>query len=218
MNAEHKEFKSKAQEKLFLAAFSLFSRYGYEGTTVRMIADQAGVSAGQVTFYFGSKEKLYHEITQYIMEQTNRDYDPICQKVYALRDSGKLDRITAAEYLQMVIDIQINFAVDPDNYDTMIIFSERWDGPSGPADINTVSIGKVEELTADLLIAASDGKMTELKAQVISRAINGAIISFGEHPRFLLSEVRNTGEVDFLKLYLRNFIESAINAAIKATL
>lgn len=218
LHVEQKEFKSKAQEDLFLAAFTLFSRYGYEGTTVRMIADKAGVSAGQVTFYFGSKENLYHEIMQCIFEQTGREFDPICRKVYALREQGRLDRATAMEYLQMVVDVQIDFAVDPGNYDMMLIFSERWDGPDGRSDISTAITGKVEQLTADLLAAASEGRMNALKARVISRAINGAIVSFGEHPSFLLAEVRDGGEVDFLKLYLRNFIQNAIDAAIRATL
>lgn len=218
MHVEQKEFKSKTQEELFLAAFTLFSRYGYEGTTVRMIADKAGVSAGQVTFYFGSKENLYREIMQCIFEQTGREFDPVCRKVYALREQGKLDRATAMEYLQMVIDVQIDFAANPENYDMMLIFSERWDGPGGRSDINAAITGKVERLTAELLIAASEGRMNVLKARVISRAVNGAIVSFGEHPGFLLAEVRDSDEVDFLKLYLRNFIQNAIDAAIKAML
>ena len=164
---EIKEFKSKTHEDLFYAAFHLFSRYGYEGTTVRMIADRAGVSAGQVTFYFGSKENLYSEIMEYIVSQTNRVYDPICDRVRALQGSGKLDRITALDYLHLIIDLQIEFMGNPENYDFMMLnFSERLDTPEGQMAISCAITGKIEKLTAELLIAASGGMMDELKANL----------------------------------------------------
>ena len=39
-------------------AEGLFSKKGYEATTVRDIAEQAGVNIAMISYYFGSKEKL----------------------------------------------------------------------------------------------------------------------------------------------------------------
>src|SRR5436305_14901601 len=39
-------------------AEQLFSKKGYEATTVRDIAEQAGVNIAMISYYFGSKEKL----------------------------------------------------------------------------------------------------------------------------------------------------------------
>ncbi|MDR2347652.1 MAG: TetR family transcriptional regulator [Bifidobacteriaceae bacterium] len=41
------------------AARALFGEHGFEGTTVRQIAERAGVDAKLVYYYFGSKEELF---------------------------------------------------------------------------------------------------------------------------------------------------------------
>jgi AcrR family transcriptional regulator len=43
------------------AALELFRDGGYEATTMRAIADRAGVSTGNAYYYFGSKEELIQE-------------------------------------------------------------------------------------------------------------------------------------------------------------
>ncbi|WP_319466780.1 TetR/AcrR family transcriptional regulator [uncultured Pseudodesulfovibrio sp.] len=47
------------KEKILVAAQELFARYGYAGTTMKMVAEQAGVASGLVFHYFDSKEKLF---------------------------------------------------------------------------------------------------------------------------------------------------------------
>ena len=43
------------------AALALFRSRGYEATTMRAIAERAGVSTGNAYYYFGSKEELIQE-------------------------------------------------------------------------------------------------------------------------------------------------------------
>jgi len=43
------------------AALELFRSHGYEATTMRAIAERAGVSTGNAYYYFGSKEELIQE-------------------------------------------------------------------------------------------------------------------------------------------------------------
>ncbi|WP_272699833.1 TetR/AcrR family transcriptional regulator [Desulfovibrio sp. Fe33] len=47
------------KERILLAAQELFARYGYAGTTMKMVAEQAGVASGLVFHYYESKEKLF---------------------------------------------------------------------------------------------------------------------------------------------------------------
>lgn len=47
------------KEKILIAAQELFARYGYAGTTMKMVAEQANVASGLVFHYFDSKEKLF---------------------------------------------------------------------------------------------------------------------------------------------------------------
>src|SRR5258707_15006249 len=43
------------------AALALFREGGYEGATMRAIAERAGVSTGNAYYYFSSKEQLIQE-------------------------------------------------------------------------------------------------------------------------------------------------------------
>jgi AcrR family transcriptional regulator len=49
---------SEKQVQIIETAEQLFAVHGYEGTSVRQIADAAGVNLAMISYYFGSKEKL----------------------------------------------------------------------------------------------------------------------------------------------------------------
>jgi len=51
------EYNEK-QKQIISTAERLFSTKGYDGTSVRDIADEAGVNIAMISYYFGSKEKL----------------------------------------------------------------------------------------------------------------------------------------------------------------
>ena len=51
----------QTRERIYSCAMDLFLRHGYEKTTMRMIADQAGVNVALSYYYFPSKEHLVSE-------------------------------------------------------------------------------------------------------------------------------------------------------------
>ena len=56
---------SRTRASILAAARKLFSRYGYEGASVRDIAADAGVDPALVIRYFGSKDGLFAETTEF---------------------------------------------------------------------------------------------------------------------------------------------------------
>lgn len=50
---------TELKRNLVKTALELFSEQGYRGTSLRQIAEHAGVSHGSVRYHFGSKESLY---------------------------------------------------------------------------------------------------------------------------------------------------------------
>ena len=52
------QIRAESREALLRAALELFARHGFAGTTVRMIAERAGVSLGLLYNYFSGKEEL----------------------------------------------------------------------------------------------------------------------------------------------------------------
>jgi len=53
------------KETIIESAIKLFSIKGFEGTSVREIATDAGVNVAMINYYFGSKEKLFENVVEY---------------------------------------------------------------------------------------------------------------------------------------------------------
>jgi AcrR family transcriptional regulator len=96
---------STKQLQLLDTAESLFSQKGFDGTSVRDIAEAAGINTAMISYYFGSKEKLMEEIFERkslnIKEKVadllkDTSLDPL-EKMYSLVDmyiEGILSRKT----------------------------------------------------------------------------------------------------------------------------
>ena len=55
--------------RLLQAATDSFAELGYEGTSLRTIAEDAGVSFQLITYYFGTKEELWVATVDYLFER-----------------------------------------------------------------------------------------------------------------------------------------------------
>jgi len=82
------------QIQIMEAAEELFSEKSFDGTSVRDIADKAGVNLAMISYYFGSKEKLLEALFTYRGEHTvmklesmisDKDKEPL-QKMNLLID------------------------------------------------------------------------------------------------------------------------------------
>ena len=58
------DFNEK-QIQILLIAETLFAENGFEGTSIRTIAKEAGINVAMVSYYFGSKEKLLEALIIY---------------------------------------------------------------------------------------------------------------------------------------------------------
>lgn len=56
--------KEKTRAKILSHALSLFSKHGYQGATIRMLAKEAGISLGLSYNYFKSKEELLKQLIE----------------------------------------------------------------------------------------------------------------------------------------------------------
>src|SRR6201995_2874872 len=57
------EQRRRTEARILAAASELFAASGYERTTIRAVAQAAGVDAGLVMHYFGSKQELFERVT-----------------------------------------------------------------------------------------------------------------------------------------------------------
>ncbi|MXV49625.1 TetR family transcriptional regulator [Pedobacter sp. HMF7647] len=58
------EKTDKKKEAILDAAELLFSQFGYEGASTRLIASEAGVNMAMLSYYFGSKDGVYKAVIE----------------------------------------------------------------------------------------------------------------------------------------------------------
>ena len=71
---QFEDMREASKEMLIQAALELFARYGFEKTSVRMIAEKAGVSLGLLYNYFESKETLLVTIFERGMQDVLKSF------------------------------------------------------------------------------------------------------------------------------------------------
>ena len=72
------------REKILQAAFTVLSRQGYENSSIKEIAEEAGVAQGLVHYYFKSKQQLVLAVLL-----------TVCQKMEMKDSTGEAGAITA---------------------------------------------------------------------------------------------------------------------------
>lgn len=84
------------KEKILEAAEKLFGEHGYDGTSTRMLAKEAGINIAMLSYYFGSKEKLFEAMVEWRVGQTR-------EKIQLM--TGQLN--SPWERLDAVIDLYV---------------------------------------------------------------------------------------------------------------
>jgi AcrR family transcriptional regulator len=82
------------REQICRAAVTVIAREGYVGTTMRMVAEEAGVSTGMLNHYFANRQALLTQALVYVSERSLIRYagaiegiEPGVQRLEALLDS-----------------------------------------------------------------------------------------------------------------------------------
>lgn len=70
---------NEKQLQIIATAENLFADKGFDGTSVRDIAAEAGVNVAMISYYFGSKEKLLEALFNYRAEGTSRKLESMLE-------------------------------------------------------------------------------------------------------------------------------------------
>ena len=86
------------REQICRAAAAVISREGFAGSTMRMVAEEAGVSTGMLNHYFANRQDLLTQALVYVSERTQdryrkaiEDIPPGMGRLVALLDSALAD-------------------------------------------------------------------------------------------------------------------------------
>ena len=67
--------KENKTQRILICAKELFGLYGYDKVSMRDIADRAGISVGNLTYYYGRKERIMLAVLDQINEEVSRPAD-----------------------------------------------------------------------------------------------------------------------------------------------
>jgi AcrR family transcriptional regulator len=118
---EGKQEFSEKQRHILEVAERLFATNGYEGTSVRDIAHEAGVNIAMISYYFGSKEKLLQSVfemrVQFIQVQlesmlSNEQLSPL-EKVYQFLDNFVERMMNQQQFHKIMVREQIAQKYEP---------------------------------------------------------------------------------------------------------
>lgn len=79
-------------------AIELFSKNGFEGTSMRDLASAAEVNIAMINYYFGSKEKLFEAIVEGRSEQARKELEELAQD----------PTLTSLQKMERVVEMQVN--------------------------------------------------------------------------------------------------------------
>jgi AcrR family transcriptional regulator len=91
---QNEQVKAATRTRIVEAALGLFAEHGYEGTSVRMIADEAGMSIGLLYNYFDGKQALL----QAIFEESMADVRESFARADAVPPSERLEQVIRASF------------------------------------------------------------------------------------------------------------------------
>ena len=90
--------KADKREQILIAAEELFSERGFDGTSVRDIAQHANVNLAMISYYFGSKEKLLEALIEMRATYTYN----------ALEEISKHPSMTPWEKIDRMLDMYVD--------------------------------------------------------------------------------------------------------------
>jgi AcrR family transcriptional regulator len=91
---QNEQVKAATRKRIVGAALALFAEHGYEGASVRMIADGAGMSVGLLYNYFDGKQALL----QAIFEESMADVRESFARADAVRPPERLEQLVRGSF------------------------------------------------------------------------------------------------------------------------
>lgn len=119
MIAQRKSTKGERTKALILdTAIELFKQKGYEETTMRLIAERAGVALGNAYYYFPSKEHLVQGFYSHLQAQQMEAVEPILEKERNFKNrlgATVLVELSSIEPYHRLSAVLFKYAADPES-------------------------------------------------------------------------------------------------------
>ena len=151
------------RERIFEEAIRIFGQNGFSGTSMREIAEAAGVTKPAIYYHYGSKEELFRAVVHWCFERSMQTLEPAFQDRGDLRPRlKKLVRAHFACYRQQLDSMRLLYAV---------AFAPERGAPR--IDLWKNERPHLELLTSVFQDALDDGQATDLEPEPFAMLLDG---------------------------------------------
>lgn len=173
------------KEDILEKGLQLFSKYGFDGTTTRMMSQTCGVSVSTISFYFGNKEQYYHAVMNYAAEIIKDRSEEFHQKLNHYINTNNFSKKESWQLIDEFLDLLLSILRFPDEKPIQLLLLREQTNP--PQNEYPVMMMVCERLEKNLirLIQTLNSDICNDKIALCSRLLIGSIISQTEHPLFL---------------------------------
>lgn len=107
------EFNEK-QVHILNIAEKLFACKGFDGTSIRDIAEAAGVNIAMISYYFGSKEKLFEALFEFRTSHLSQTLGDLLQR----------ENLSPFEKISIVIDEYLSRVAEKQTFYKIMVFEQ----------------------------------------------------------------------------------------------
>ena len=174
---------NKTKRKIFETSMELFAKKGYDATSIEEITSVVGVAKGTLYYHFSSKEEIFNFLVEEGIKLLQNSID-----IKTAKFSNYIDKLKA------IVLIQIKVVVKYEDLITILLSQFLGNGARNQKCQMHVFeyINKIEQIVEE---GIKLGQIKQGNAQVIASEIYGLICST------LVYKLRNSGEIDTLKLF-----------------
>lgn len=157
-----------ARETILSTAMKLFGEKGFEGTSVRDIAKAAEVNLAMISYYFGSKEKLFEQVVEYksssirvVFAELAKSSIPQIQKVDKIIDSY-VERMFTSPQFHHLLHRELSLHQRPQMHDAITEILLRNVVTIKAILQSGIDSGEFKEVDTELTIATLLGTINHL--------------------------------------------------------
>ncbi|MEM1156233.1 MAG: TetR/AcrR family transcriptional regulator [Pseudomonadota bacterium] len=106
--ALHVQRQEQFPADTLLAACRCFAKTGFHGTTLRAIAQEAGVPLGSLHYHFGNKEKVYRAVIEFLLSVARDLGEKIDAALNELKSQGVSEEERVTHMFAMYVDFHFD--------------------------------------------------------------------------------------------------------------
>lgn len=205
------------RRRLVETAIEAFGLNGYDGTSTRMLAEQADVTLPSIQYYFGSKEGLYRAAIDHITAEMSSKLDHASRAARAMLETPKATRQDMLACLGDLLEALTRLIIGGDPSRKRFISRAESERSAAFTPLQEHMRQLVVDPCAGLVARLTKGRATDQKVIIRTLAIIGQVSVFCHMgARAALSRADlGEAEISIIRDVVREHCKAIVDAAAR---